>query len=218
MSDWNTLREEIEMLLGSSQKWDERELMLYTNWCIRGVINKHFPQESSSVLSTDGTTQSWSVPDDFLEVRRVEVPANRFLEELQHRPGTEFYSTVAGLPNMYYVEGGSLKLTYPPSSSDVLTLHYEAKHDEMTGDASVMTVDDQYTEVVALYVAKRALTKYAIKQAGQDAFKMPGVDSGNPQQNPYTPLIREFGRQYQEALFGLLPTGTVELYRRGRGA
>lgn len=218
MTDWNTLREEIEMLLGSSQKWDERELMLYSNWCIRRVINIHFPLDASTVLSTDGTTQSWSVPDDFLAVRRVEVPANHFLEEIQIRPGTAFYSTVSGLPNMYYVENDLLELTYPPSSSNVLTLHYEGKHTEMSSDTTTVTVDNQHIEVLALYVAMRALTKFSIKQAGQDAFKMPGVDSGNPQQNPYTPLIREFRRQYQEALFGLLPTGNVEMYRRGRGA
>lgn len=217
MASWAELKNEIQVLLGTDTEWKEPELRLYANWAIR-VYSDYFPRERTTALTTDGTLQEWSLPSDFLKVRLVECPANEFLEEISRKPGTAYYSTTSGYPNMWYTEGGSLHFTYPPASSDVLTLHYAASHTEMSALTDTFTVPTYHLELLALYAASRALARLMTDQGSLDRWKSKQMDAGNPEQNPITPLQVRYERMFWQRLFDSLPRGNVYFHRKGRGA
>jgi len=216
MATWASIYDELILQLGTDVQWDSGELRMYVNRAIR-IYSEYFPLGKSTELTTDGSTKSWDVPSDFLWARLVECPADTFLEEIKRKPGTAFYSATSGLPNMYYVESGKLYLTYAPSTSDTLTLHYAASHTEFSTSVSQTTVPDRDLELLALYAASRALIRVAVSQARADRYKSKALDAGNPEQNPITPVKRDLTREFWEGIYRRLPKGNVEFHRKGRG-
>lgn len=219
---WADLFSDLKVFLGTSQQWEEGELMLYTNWAIR-TYSDFFPQETSTTLTTDGSLQEWDTPSGFLSVNRVAFYEGgddepRFLEEIQIKPGTEFYDVSSQYPLMWHVEAGKFKLTSAPDSNDVLTLHYFSKHTEMAASGTVLTVPDRDIELLCLYVASRATARVSVDDARLSRWDQSGMDSGNPTHNPLLGVHRQFEREFWNKVYSRLPTGMIEFHRKGRGA
>jgi len=223
---WAELYAELKSSLGTDTQWGESELMMYSNQAIR-IYSRYFPQDDSSSLATDGSTQAWTLPSDIVRatkkgVKRLEFDEAgggdpRFLEEIQIKPGTQFYDVSSQYPLMWHVEEGQLKLTSAPDADDVLTLYYFKKHTEMADSTTVVSVPDADLELIHLYVASRATARLAISTGRRDRFKMRQIDAGNPEQNPLTPLHKVMVKEFWDALYQRLPTGNVDFHRRGRG-
>jgi hypothetical protein len=233
MTTWTELYTELKTSLGDDTRWGELELVLYTNQIIR-TYSRYFPQESSTTLATDGSTKSWALPSTIIRARsdavnRVELDEGgngypRFLEQIQIKPGTQYYDIESYYPLMWYVEGGYFKLTSALDSDDDLTLHFYALHDEVVGSytstaqaAEEMSVPDVDLECIHLGVHMKASQRVMYDDANLSRFDLGGLDSGNPTHNP---LIRPYQLAYEEfwdSIYRRLPTGVIEFHRRGRG-
>lgn len=222
MTAWSDFYSELTTQLGSTTDWTEAELALYTNQAIR-KYSLVFPVKTSSSLSCDGSTSSWALPSDFIKVNRVEYVEGsrepRFLEEIQFKPGTQYYNQSSNLPLMWYAEGGYFKLTSTPGSNDTLTLHYNGSHTEIvTDDDTTFTVPDYHLGIISLFVQSRALLRMSHDDAMLRRWADRNVDPGTPQSNPFLPVYKQLEQDFYYELYAALPTGTVELYRKGRGA
>jgi len=219
---WAALKSDIQTFLGSDTRWTAAELMLYANWAIR-AYSEYFFQVSSTGYTTDGTTKEWDLPSGYIGVERVEYDPSasgnlEFLEEIQIKPGTRFYNVSSNIPLMYHVEDDKLKLTSPPDAADTLTVFYQVRHTEIVDDSTTLTIPDRDLELIVLFVASKAAARVMIDQANLDRWKQRQVNAGSPVQNPLTPPHRQFEQEFWQRLFDRLPKGTVEIYRKGRGA
>jgi len=198
-------------------------MYLYFKWAMHDY-SVYNPLIHEAQLTTNGTDNT-TLPDDFQAAREVHVPQGRLLEELHKREGWR-YKQVGYLgvyhgvrPTQYWVQGG--QLYFNQTTDELAYLVYDSEHIVPTHSAdagTVLSFPDRDQRAIILFIKAQNAISTRTRQANLDRYKDRNQSGHTRTDNPLTPESEHLMREYYDLMNRYYtPTGSVYLYRPGRG-
>lgn len=213
MSTWGELLADIRADLkdtSTTQRWPDTSLYVWTKDAIRDY-SVHFPMsKSAAVTVSDG---KYALPADCDHVLYVTCPDDNYLEQRDTRPGVEYLAVFK--PTLYHIREGFLYLNGSPSTGEVVTVFYEAKHPVPASETDTtfdLTIPEGDEELLRLYVKAKATEQIRTATSNLDRFS-PG--SGRRDDNPLEPETNNLMIEYYRKVAQRFPGGVIRLYRPG---
>lgn len=194
---------------GNVLRWPDTSLYLWVKDALRDY-SVYFPRRIGRKAMTIAGTSS-ALPTDYIQEIYVECPQDYYLGKRVPSPNVNFYEN--SRPTSYYTEGGYLFLNGAPLAGDVCYLTYYAYHPVPSGatDTSwTLTVPQMDEELIRLYVCAKAAEQIRTQQAGLDRFKL---GSGDRQDNPLEPEVRNLMEEYRRRIAERFPGGSIRLQK-----
>jgi hypothetical protein len=199
--NWGAFLDELRIELndaGATPKFSDD--LLYTffrdgAWALSEWLPRDFGRVELVAEETDA--KKFALPADFIEEYIVESPLDNALTFKFMRPGVRRASSAR--PLFYWTNAGYLFLDADPGDNAVLISYYGV-HGIPANAADLefeLTIPYRDVELLKLYILGRTFQRERSRQAMLDRFKL---GSSDRQDNPVTPEVNEFLKQFNEKL------------------
>lgn len=227
MTTWAEFRSSVWRDLAdnpTTPRLSKETLWLYFKWACADY-SVHNPMVVEKSIPFEGKI-SQPLPDDFVSVRSVQIPAGRYLQEAQHREGRR-YRTIGSMqvrhgayPTTYYAQQGRLFLN---SETDLTAvLDYNAIHAipaTFEDDDFVLTIPIADERAIVLYIRAQYAGQIRSRTANLDRFKEKSEAGNTRLDNPMVPEHNTLMQEYHRFLYEKYsPGGAVLLYRPGKSS
>lgn len=150
-------------------QWDDTELGNWINEANQDLTEAAEIESPATQITTVASTESYSLPSDFLRVRRVEcqdtAASTLWAPLYQASIDVRLPNTISGAitgrgrPSAYFLYAGLLYLIPIPDASYTLNVFYYRRAPDLVNGTDVPILDQRFHQVIEYYAMARALQK-----------------------------------------------------------
>ena len=207
---WGALRTQIARKLNDSSMatYSADILQDAVNDALNAFAASHTGVASDYIITGDGTTYVFDLPDDMVEsenagIYAVEFPEQGFIYEERYWHKVQWPSierSTTSTPKAYVLwPVGKISFTQVPGTGDIVTLHYVAYYTTVDDIGDVIAIPRWATEAIKCYVCAVALSA-AFAKSGNIRQWNTREDSGTPEDNPLLRLSEHYMERYWQIL------------------
>ena len=185
----------------------------------------HTADLKSQTITGDGTTTSWSLSSDILEVPDAieavwDNKRSDWLEEVNFVPGSDWTDSepkAGSNPKGYYIwPTGTINYTRILATDETFKIYYYAYWSLIVDNNTTVSIPRWSEQALLYYAAAYCLLPASIQSATIRQFGT-RQDSGNPEHNPVHAQADYFLKRYAAILASHQPQQRRLLYQPGRG-